>query len=96
MRNIENTVIKTLELPRYHGMIICSMGTAVNMLIDPKRKQTFYEKISYTRKGEEISDEILVIDACLDKLTVFDSPLGEEVRKFKAMFKTSLKNSQSL
>lgn len=92
IRDIEKKVDKILKLPRHHGMITCSMGTAVNMLIDPKRKQTFYEKISYTRKGEELSDEILVIDAYLDKLTVFDSPLGEEVRKFKAVFKTNLKN----
>ncbi|UTB33889.1 MAG: hypothetical protein NKF70_06790 [Methanobacterium sp. ERen5] len=92
IKEIEKEVMNKLELPKHHGMIIRCMGTNRNMVIDPKRKQTFYEKIKYNQKGEEMQDETLVIDASLDKLTVFDSPISEEVRKFKAVFKTNLKN----
>ena len=89
----ELETIKTIELPKHHGMITRSMGSYMNMVIDPKRKQTFYERLSFNKKGEIDTDETLVIDACLEKLTVFDSPLGEEVRKFKAVFKTNLKKT---
>ncbi len=92
IRKTESDFKKVIQLPRHFGMVTRSMGSNINMVIDPKRKQTLFERISYTRKGEELHDEILVIDACLDELIVFDSPLGEEVRKFKAIFKTNLKN----
>lgn len=92
IQKTESDFKKIIQLPRHFGMVTRSMGSNINMVIDPKRKQTLFERISYTRKGEELHDEILVIDACLDELIVFDSPLGEEVRKFKAIFKTNLKN----
>ncbi len=73
-------------------MITRSMGSNTNLVIRSNRKQTFYEKIRYTSNGDVIEDETLVIDACLDKLTVFDSPLSEELRKFTAEYKTNLKD----
>ncbi len=92
IQKTESDIKKIIQLPVHFGMITRSMGTNTNLLIDPSRKQTFYETVRYTSKGDAIEDETLVIDACLDKLTVFDSPLGDELRKFTAEYKTNLKH----
>ncbi len=87
----ESDVKKIIQLPKHFGMITASMGTKSNLVLDPKRKRIYSEKISY-HKGEESYDETLVIDACLDKLIVIDSPLDEEMRKFNPVFNTNLKD----
>ena len=91
VKKTESDVKKIIQLPKHFGMITASMGSKSNLVLDPKRKRIYTEKISY-HNGEESYDETLVIDACLDKLTVIDSPLDEEMRKFNPVFITHLKD----
>lgn len=92
IRKLEKTIKTLIELPRHHGTITRSMGTDKYMVIDPRRQQTLFEKVSYTRKGDELIDTTVVIEGFLDKLIVYDNPIGDDIRKFKATFISKQKN----
>lgn len=87
----ESDVMQIIRLPIHYGMICSSMGSKINLLIDPKRKRIYSEKIKHIN-DYKFYDETLVIDACLDKLIVIDSPLDEEMRKFNPTFISNLKD----
>jgi len=92
IRKLEKDIKSLIELPRHHGTITRSMGTDKYMVIDPRRQQTLFEKVSYTRKGDELIDTTVVIEGFLDKLIVYDNPIGDDIRKFKATFISKQKN----
>ncbi len=91
-RNLEKQVMKVIKRVAHDGVIVGSMGTNKNCIIDPLRKKTFFEKITYNRKGEPQSDLTEVVDACLKKLTVYDNPIAEEPRKWKSVWVSNVVN----
>lgn len=95
-QHIENqfkAIIKKTVEERRNEMIISAMGSTTNSLIDPKRKQIFREQINYDRRGEEHRIELKVVDAYPSKVTVYESPLQDEPRKWKVIWQSNLRKT---
>ena len=62
------------------------METDVYTILDPEKNQTYREKVKYDKKGNPDPTTTTVLEVCLNELIVYDSPITEEPRQFKATF----------
>lgn len=84
--DIESEIRRTIEAPRHFGSLTKMLETDVYAILDPEKKQTFREKTRYDKKGNPDPITTLVLEVCLKKLIIYDSPINEEPRQFKATF----------
>ncbi len=86
---LEREIKKTIRKPMHYGKLTKELETNTYVILDKDRKQTFIEREKYDRKGNLDSIETVVLEACLKQLTIYDSPISEEPRQFKAVFDVS-------
>lgn len=83
---MENEVSKLIKKSFHDGKLVKELGSDVYLLLDYEKKQTFRETINYSRKGDKLSNLVLVLEVCLKELTVYDNPICDEPRQFRAKF----------
>ncbi|MEL7669340.1 hypothetical protein [Methanobacterium sp.] len=83
---LENKIQKAIQKPLHYGNLTKELGTDTYLILDKSKKSTFRETVKYNKKGELDPVETLVLEVCLEELTVFDSPISEEPRQFQAKF----------
>lgn len=88
---IEEEILKRISVPKHYGTLSEKIEDNVYLIIDPEKKETFKEIITYNRKGDENYNDIKIIDAALKELIVFDNPVAEETRQFKSVWSTRLR-----
>lgn len=92
---IEIDLNKTIQKPFHYGEMQKEMETGVYLIINEKKGQTFRERVKYDNEGNPKTHKILVLEVALEKLTIYDSPISEEPRRFKAQWKR-VKNNRPL
>lgn len=86
---IEIELISTIQKPLHFNQLTKELETGILLVLDSDKKQTFRERIKYNFNGDPDIRSILVLEVCLDELTIYDSPISEEPRRFKVRFKTA-------
>lgn len=83
---LEREIKRIIEKPTHYGKLTKELETNLYVILDKEERQTVLERTKYDRKGNLDSIETVVLEACLKELTVYDSPISEEPRQFKATF----------
>lgn len=89
---IEIELITTIQKPLHYNQLTKELETNVLLVLDSDKNQTYREHIKYNPRGEPNVHSVTVLEVCLNKLTIYDSPISEEPRRFKAIFKTASGN----
>ncbi len=89
---IEAEIIKRTKAPRHHNQIVGELGTDTLVIADPNEKITLYETV-VIKNNKDYSRQKKVIDAYPSQITVYDSPIAEEPRKFEITWKSKIKKS---
>lgn len=89
-KKLEKQIYETIKKPLHQDCLTKQLESNVNILLDPLQKKTFRETTTYTRKGDELYNPVLIIDACLKELTVYDNPIAQETRQFKSVWESNL------
>lgn len=88
---IEGEILKTIAAPRHYNMVVGSLGSDTLVVADPVKKKVNYETV-VIKNDRDYSRSKTVIEAYPEEITVYDSPLVEEPRKFEIKWKSSIKH----
>ena len=83
---LEREIKQIIDKPTHYGKLTKELETNLYVILDKNQKQTILERTKYDRKGNLDAIETVVLEACLKELTIYDSPISEEPRQFKAVF----------
>lgn len=89
IRIIKKELDKHIKAPKYHGKIFGSIGSNTNVIIDPVNKQILEEKTKIIN-DKDYSTENIIAEAYFKDLTVYESPLTEEPRRFETLIQSRL------
>lgn len=89
IRVIKKELYRIIKAPKHDGMITGPMGSDTLTIVDPFKKQILYETVNI-RNNKDYSKTIIVADAYPKELTVYESPLVEETRKFEIVFESNI------
>lgn len=89
---IEDEILNRISIPKNLGGLSEKIEENIYIVIDPEKKETYKEIITYNHKGYENRNEVKIIDASLKELTVYDNPVVEEIRQFKSVWNTQLRS----
>lgn len=85
---IEKNLKEILEGNPYQDMIIVDHNTNISYINNTRLKRI--EQITHHEiNGKDYSKTKIIINAAITKLTVYDNPLDEDPRQFKATFTTN-------
>lgn len=84
-KKIENGIYSTIRKNPFEGMITANVGNDIAYINNHIRKQIIYKQIN-EKNGIDYGKEKTVINGSIKELIVFDSPLNEDPRRFKAIF----------
>jgi len=86
---IEIELNTTIQKPLHFNQDTKELETNVLLVLDKDKNQTLRERIKYNPRGDADIHSITVLEVCLKELTIYDSPISEEPRRFKARFDTA-------
>lgn len=77
-----------LEKPKHYNEIISNMGSDTVCAANPDRKEIYFERIRRVN-GKDYGSTTIVLDGYFDKVTVYESPLDEEPRRFEVLVESN-------
>lgn len=89
--NIETEILRRISAPKNYGLLYKDIEANVRVILDSERKRTIKEVTTFTSKGQPNTNDILVIEAVLTDLVVYDNPIAQETRQFKSTWETKLR-----
>ncbi len=89
IRVVKKELYRIIKAPKHDGMIIGPMGSDTLTIINPFKKQILHETVNI-RNNKDYSKTTIVVDAYPKELTVYESPLVEETRKFEIIFESNI------
>ncbi len=89
IRVVKKELYRIIKAPKHDGMITGPMGSDTLTIINPFKKQILYETVN-VRNNKDYSRTTIVVDAYPKELTVYESPLVEETRKFEIIFESNI------
>lgn len=88
LKTIKREINDIIEKPIHYGMLTARIGTNELFIANQENKKTVHVKEKYT--GDKIiATEKTVIEAYPDTVTIYDSPLEDEPRKFEITWITN-------
>lgn len=89
IRLTKKELYRIIKAPKHHGMVTNLMGSDTLAIINPFKKQILHEIVN-VRNNKDYSRTTIVVDAYPKELTVYESPLVEETRKFEITFESKI------
>lgn len=91
-KRIQNEVMETIKKPRFEGCIRGELGSDSIVVIDPSFKQIKHVNVNI-KNGKDYSKESLIVDAYPKQVTVYESPLVEEPRRWEVLWDSSVRKT---
>lgn len=84
-------LLRFVKRPRYEGTICSDIGSDEQVIIDPIQKKIKHVSVNI-KNNRDMSKEKTIVEVYPKELTVYDSPLEDEPRKFEVLWDTALKD----
>lgn len=84
-KKLERNLIKIIKRPRFEGTIQGNMGSDSLVVIDPISKQIKHVAVNI-KNDRDYSKESVIVEAYPKQVTVYESPLVDEPRKFEVLW----------